>query len=80
MDTLQIRLSHGIVERIDKLVDTGIYSNRSDVVRDAVRKLVLEQMTGILIDETDSVEQIRNLRKAHSKESFDLDEINKLAE
>ena len=48
MDTIQVRLSHGIVKRIDDLVETGVYSSRSDVLRDAVRRLVLSNLVGIL--------------------------------
>ena len=48
MDTVQVRLSHGLVESMDGLVDTGIYSSRSDVVRDAVRRLVLNNLVGII--------------------------------
>lgn len=80
MDTLQIRLSHGIVERVDGLVDTGMYANRSDVIRDAVRRLILNELVGILPDNGDSVKEVRELRKKLSKEKFNLEEINKLAE
>ncbi|MBT4538740.1 type II toxin-antitoxin system ParD family antitoxin [Candidatus Woesearchaeota archaeon] len=48
MDTVQVRLSHGLVESMDGLVDTGIYSSRSDVIRDAVRRLVLDKLVGII--------------------------------
>jgi len=81
MDTLQIRLTPEVVKRIDNLVDTGIYSSRSDVIRDAVRNLVLDKMIGILPNTGDSVEEIREIRKKLSKEikSFkDLEKINKL--
>ena len=80
MDTIQVRLGPGLVRKIDALVDTGVYSSRSDVLRDAVRRLVLDKLIGIIPNEGDSVEQVRNLRKKLSKEKFDLDEINKLAE
>ena len=78
MDTLQIRLTPEIVKRIDNLVDIGIYSNRSDVIRDAVRKLVLDKMIGILPNTGDSVNEIREIRRKLSKEKFDLNELNKL--
>jgi Arc/MetJ-type ribon-helix-helix transcriptional regulator len=80
MDTIQIRLSHGLVDKIDDLVDTGIYANRSDVIRDAVRRLVLDQLVGIIPNTSDSVKEMRAVKKKLSKEKFDLDEINKLAE
>ena len=80
MDTVQIRLSHGLVNKIDDLVGTGIYANRSDVIRDAVRRLVLDKMVGIIHDTGDSVKEIRKIRAKLSKEKIDLGEINKLAE
>ena len=80
MDTIQVRLSHGLVEKIDDLVQTGVYSSRSDVLRDAVRRLVLDKLIGILPDIGDSVKDIRKIRTKLSKEKFGLDEINKLAE
>ena len=80
MDTIQVRLSHGIVKRIDGLVETGVYSSRSDVLRDAVRRLVLDKFVGILQNEGNSVKQIKELRKKLSKEKIDLDEINALAD
>lgn len=80
MDTIQVRLGPGLVKKIDSLVDTGVYSSRSDVLRDAVRRLVIDKLIGIIPDKEDSVEEVRDLRKKVSKEKFDLDEINKLAE
>ena len=80
MDTIQVRLGPGLVKKIDALVDTGVYSSRSDVLRDAVRRLVLDKLIGIISSEENSVEQVKNLRKKLSKDSFDLDKINKLAE
>ncbi len=80
MDTLQIRLSHGLVEKVDDLVDTGIYTNRSDVIRDAVRRLILDKLVGIIPDTGDSVKEIKEIRKKLSQEKFNLEEINRLAE
>ena len=80
MDTVQIRLSHGLVERIDDFVGLGIYANRSDVIRDAVRRLVVEKLVGIIPDTGDSVKEVREIRKKLSKAKFNLAEINKLAE
>jgi Arc/MetJ-type ribon-helix-helix transcriptional regulator len=81
MDTVQVRLSHGLIESMDGLVDTGIYSSRSDVVRDAVRRLVLDKLVGIIPNTGDSVKEMREIKKKLSKEikSFkDIEEINKL--
>ncbi len=80
MDVVQVRLSEGLVQKIDSLVDTGVYSSRSDVVRDAVRRLVLDKLIGIIPDRKDSVREIRKIRKKLSKKNLDLDEVNKLAD
>jgi Arc/MetJ-type ribon-helix-helix transcriptional regulator len=80
MDTLQIRLSSGLVEGVDSLVDTGLYANRSDAIRDAVRRLVLTQMAGIIPNKTDSIKEVRHVRKKLSNKKFDLAEINKLVD
>ena len=77
MDTIQVRLGHGLVRKIDELFDTGVYSSRSDVLRDAVRRLVLDKLVGIISDEEDSAQQIKKLRKKLSKEKFDLEEIKR---
>ena len=42
MDTVQIRLSKGILDKIDELVEQGLYANRSDFIREAVRSRVLK--------------------------------------
>jgi Arc/MetJ-type ribon-helix-helix transcriptional regulator len=83
MDTVQIRLSQGLVEKIDDLVGTGIYASRSDVIRDAVRRLVLDKLVGIIPNTGDTIKEVREIRKKLSKEvkSFkDIEEINKLAD
>ena len=80
MDTIQIRLSHGLIEKIDDFVETGIYANRSDVIRDAVRRLELDKLVGIIPNIKDSVKEVKELRKKLSKQKFDLDDINKLAQ
>ena len=79
MDTLQIRLSKGLTNGIDSLVDTGLYANRSDAIRDAVRRLVIDQMTGIISNKSESVKEVRKAREKLSKEKFNLGEINQLA-
>ncbi len=78
MDTLQVRLSHGLVERVDSLVETGVYANRSDVIRDAVRRFVWQNELGSISNKGDSVNLIRKVREKLSKEKIDLDEINNL--
>jgi Arc/MetJ-type ribon-helix-helix transcriptional regulator len=80
METMQIRMNKELVQRMDTLVKTGIYSNRSDAIRDAVRRLILNDLVGILSDNENSIQQIKNARKKLSKEKFNLKKINKLSD
>lgn len=43
MFTVQIRLTEKQIKSIDVFVRRGVYPNRSEAVRDAVRKLVSEK-------------------------------------
>lgn len=78
MDTLQIRMNKGLLKRVDSLVKTGVYTNRSDVIRDAVRRFVWEKEVGSIPNKGNAVEQIRNIKKKLSKKEINLDEINNL--
>ena len=80
METMQIRMGQGLIQRVDKLVKTGIYTNRSDAIRDAVRRLILSELIGVIPNKENSVKQIKTLRRKLSKEKFDLEKINKLAD
>jgi Icc-related predicted phosphoesterase len=42
MQTIQIRLTKELVKKAQDLVDEGLYSNKSEVVRDSLRRLVFE--------------------------------------
>lgn len=78
MDTLQIRMNPELLKRIDIIVKSGVYSNRADVIRDAVRRFVWEKEVGSIHHKGDSVKQVRKIREKLSKEKFDLNEINSL--
>ncbi|OGJ20885.1 hypothetical protein A3K73_09285 [Candidatus Pacearchaeota archaeon RBG_13_36_9] len=78
MDTLQIRMNPALIKRVDILVKSGIYSNRSEVIRDAVRRFVWEKEAGSINHKGNSVEEIKRIREKLSKETPDLDEINRL--
>lgn len=78
MDTLQIRLSHGLIKQIDKLVTKGIYANRSDAIREAVRYHFWHQQAGSMDYKGDSVKLVRKARHELSKQKINLDEINSL--
>jgi Arc/MetJ-type ribon-helix-helix transcriptional regulator len=77
MDTLQIRMNKELLKRIDSLVRTGVYSNRSDVIRDAVRRFVWEKEVGsVKNNNKNSVKEVKDIRKKLSKEPICIKEIN----
>lgn len=78
METMQIRMNPGLIQRLDILVKTGIYANRSDAIRDAVRRLILNEMVGIMEGKEDSIKQVKNIRTNLSNQEFNLNEINRL--
>jgi len=57
METLQIRLTRGLMDEIQKLVDKDIYSSTSEAVRDAVRRLVLGKEDRIVVPEAKQVQK-----------------------
>ena len=42
MIPVQVRLTKSILEKVDLLIRNGFYSNRSEVIRDATRRLIME--------------------------------------
>ena len=40
METVQIRLTRNMLTRLDELIKLGEYPNRSEAVRDSVRKML----------------------------------------
>jgi len=36
---IQVRLTRELIEKVDELIDKGMYPNRSEAIRDAVRRL-----------------------------------------
>lgn len=51
MQTVQIRLTKKLIEKLAEMVKEGFYPNKSEAVRDAVRRLILEQELGELGEE-----------------------------
>lgn len=83
MSVTQVRLPDGLVKELDNLVKSGLYANKSDAIRDAVRRLTLNKMIGIIPNTGDSVKEIREIRKKLSKQvkSFkDTEELNRLVD
>jgi len=78
MDTLQIRMNRQLVKLVDSLVKTGIYANRADVIRDAVRRFVWEKEVGSISRKGKSLEITRKAREKLSRGKINLKEINNL--
>ena len=82
MDTLQVRIGHEMVKEVDKMIKTGLYSSRADVLRDALRRFLwereLDKLVGSIPNTGDSVKEVRKIRKILSKQPFNMGELNKL--
>ena len=78
METMQIRINGPLVKELDKVVKSGFYANRADVIRDAVRRFIWEREVGSIKNTGNSVREIRKIREKLDKENIDLDEINNL--
>lgn len=40
MDVVQVRIPRELVKKVDELVKRGIYPNRSEAIRDAIRRFL----------------------------------------
>ena len=78
MEVIQARLPKGLINELNRIVSKGIYTNKSDLIRDAIRRLILEKQIGSVSNKLNSVKQVRNIRNKLSKEKFDLKEINNI--
>jgi Arc/MetJ-type ribon-helix-helix transcriptional regulator len=82
MKLVQARLPKGVVEEMEKMVESGQYGSKSDVIRASLRRLIamnaVRKMIGSIPNTGDSVKEVREIRKKLSKEYLDLDEINSL--
>ncbi len=38
LETIEIRLTKGLLKAIDRMIEQGLYLNRSEAIRDAIRK------------------------------------------
>jgi len=47
MIPVQIRVTEKLIELVDELVESGLYSNRSEAIRDAIRKHVNNDENGV---------------------------------
>lgn len=63
MQTVQIRLTKKLVEKLNDLVKEGFYPNKSEAVRDSVRRLILEHELGELGEELEKVDDGEEVKK-----------------
>ena len=42
MRLVQVRLPEGLIEEIERLVECGLYGNKSDAVREGIRRLIVD--------------------------------------
>lgn len=76
METLQIRLTKDLVDKTQYLVKQGLYPNKSEVIRDAVRRLILENQISSLKNKLPkklSTDLVREIRK-----KLTLGDLNKV--
>lgn len=78
MAVTQVRLPKGLTDEIDKLVTKKIYANRSEAIRAGVRMLAMERYSGIIQSNTNSVDEVREIRKKLTKKDLKLEELNAL--
>lgn len=72
MSIIQVRLPDGLIHGLDHYVENGAYASKSDVVRDAIRRFLLQKQIGSIPNTGDSVKEVRAIRKKLSKEDPDL--------
>jgi len=66
METVQIRLTRNMLNRIDELIKIGEYPNRSEAVRDSVRKMLDRNQSSEVLNV--SVKDLQRFIKAAGKE------------
>ncbi|HIH24851.1 TPA: type II toxin-antitoxin system ParD family antitoxin [Candidatus Woesearchaeota archaeon] len=71
---VQVRLPEQQVKMLDKQVKNGVYANRSEAIRDALRSKLLA--VGTIPDTGDSVKEVRAIRKRMAKMNISIADIN----
>ena len=65
METIQIRLTRHMLTRLDELIKLGEYPNRSEAVRDSVRKMLDRNQSSEVLNV--SVKDLQKFIKSASK-------------
>jgi len=67
METLQIRLTKTMLDKVDELITIGEYPNRSEAIRDSVRRM-LDRKSGTSEVLNVSVKDLQRFIKTTCKE------------
>ena len=67
METVQIRLTKNMLDKIDELITIGEYPNRSEAIRDSVRRM-LDRKSGTSEVLNVSVRDLQRFIKTAGKE------------
>ena len=78
MELMQVRLPEKMIFEVKRFVNKGLYASKSDLIRDAIRKLILEKQVGSINNTGDSVQEIKAIRKKLSNKDLDIEAINTL--
>ncbi len=69
MEIIQVRVNDKLAQLLDAAVKTGMYSNRSEAVRDAIRKLFAPELKEEVLAEI--------AKRSSSKEFVTQEEVEK---
>jgi len=78
MSMIQVRLPEGLIHGLESYVGNGEYASKSDVVRDAIRRFLLQRQVGSIPNTGDSVKEVRAIRKKLSRMDVNIAELNRL--
>lgn len=74
-----VDLPEGLEEALDSELDRGYYASKSDLIRDAIRKLLEER--GVVETKTLSEEASQSIQRARDSEPrYTLEEIKEIQE
>ena len=71
MIPVQIRFTRKVIEHIDKLIESGVYSSRSEAIRDATRRLVINLSSSDLARFSNPGTEVRNPDSQNLKSGVD---------
>lgn len=73
MTTTSVDIPEGLREEIDREVEEGNYTSQSEVIRDAIRRLIQERNT---VDEDLSEKVVKEIQEAREQDPEDVRELN----